>query len=96
MYKYQRVRDLREDADKTQKEIAKILNKQTTVYRNWESGHREIPTHIIIELCKFYNVSADYMLGLTNIKKALPNDKKEKQESKTIKITGYNIEIENL
>ena len=96
MYKYQRVRDLREDNDLTQRDIADILNRQLTVYQRWEAGNREIPTHIIIELCKFYKVSADYMLGLTNIKKALPNDKKEKQESKTIKITGYNIEIKSL
>lgn len=96
MYKYQRIRDLREDADKTQEEIAKILNKQVTVYRRWENGDTEIPTHIVIELCKFYNVSADYILGFTNIKKPLPNDKEEKKESKTIKITGYNINIQNL
>ena len=65
-YIYQRIRDLREDADKTQAEIAKILNTHTTQDRRWETGETEIPVHKIIELCKFYKVSADYILGLTN------------------------------
>ena len=63
---YQRIRDLREDADKTQAELAKILGTHTTQYRRWETGETEIPTHKVIELCKFYKVSADYILGLTN------------------------------
>ena len=74
MYRYQRVRDLREDKDLTQEDIAKILNQHTTTYRRWEAGEREIPTHIIIELCKIYNVSADYILGFTNTLKKLPKD----------------------
>lgn len=63
---YQRIRDLREDKDKTQAEIAKILNTHTTQYRRWETGETEIPVHKLIELCEFYKVSADYILGLTN------------------------------
>ena len=70
MYKYQRVRDLREDKDKTQKDMAKILNTHLTQYRRWESGETEIPAHIIIELCKYYDVSADYILGLNNVLKS--------------------------
>ena len=66
MYTYNRVRDLREDADKTQAEIAKYLNVGTTTYRRWETGEREIPLHIIIELAKKYKVSLDYIAGLTN------------------------------
>ena len=65
-HSYQRIRDLREDADKTQAELAKILNTHTTQYRRWETGETEIPTHKVIELCKFYKVSADYILGLNN------------------------------
>ena len=65
-YLYQRIRDLREDKDKTQADIAKILDTHTTQYRRWELGETEIPAHKIIELCKYYNVSADYILGLTN------------------------------
>lgn len=71
-YEYTRVRDLREDKDKTQAEMAKILKVYTTQYRRWESGETEIPTHIIVELCKYYDVSADYILGFTNTYKALP------------------------
>ena len=66
-YIYHRIRDLREDRDITQAEMAKILHIHTTQYRRWETGETEIPTHKIIELCKFYKVSADYILGLTNI-----------------------------
>ena len=62
---YQRIRDLREDKDKTQAELAQILNTHTTQYRRWETGETEIPTHKVIELCKYYKVSADYILGLT-------------------------------
>lgn len=69
MYHYQRIRDLREDSEKTQEQLAKILGIQTTTYRRWETGERECPTHIIIELSNMYNVSTDYILGLTNIKK---------------------------
>lgn len=62
-YEYQRIRDLREANDKTQAEIAKMLNVYTTTYQRWERGDTEIPTHIIVNLCKYYNVSADYILG---------------------------------
>lgn len=65
-YFYQRIRDLREDSDKTQAEMAEILNTHTTQYRRWETGETEIPAHKVIELCKFYKVSADYILGITN------------------------------
>ena len=66
MYIYNRVRDLREDEDKTQAEIAKYLKVGTTTYRRWETGEREIPLHIMIELAKRYKVSLDYIAGLTN------------------------------
>ncbi len=72
MYIYPRVRDLREDADLSQAQVAERLGKQTTTYRRWESGETEIPVHIIKELCILYNVSADYILGFTNDKTALP------------------------
>lgn len=68
MYIYNRVRDLREDEDKTQAEIAKYLNVGTTTYRRWEIGEREIPLHIIIKLAQKYKVSLDYIAGLTNKK----------------------------
>ncbi len=63
-YIYQRIRDLREDSDKTQADIAEVLNTHTTQYRRWETGETEIPVHKIIELCKYYKVSSDYILEL--------------------------------
>ena len=63
---YRRIRDLREDNDLTQKEMAKELNCSQQVYSNYELGQRDIPTDILIKLAKFYNVSADYILGISD------------------------------
>ena len=63
---YQRIRDLREDHDLKQKDMAKILNCSQQVYSNYELGQRDIPTEILIRLSQYYNVSVDYLLGLTN------------------------------
>lgn len=92
----QRIRDLREDSEKTQEDIAKLLKTTAQYYGQYEMNKRPLTIEHLKTLCKFYNVSADYILGFTNIKKPLPDDKKEKKESKTIKITGYNINIQNL
>lgn len=59
---YRRVRDLREDNDKTQKEIADVLNMQLTVYRRYESGERELPLWAAIKLANYYNVTLDYLV----------------------------------
>ncbi len=58
------IKDLREDNDKTQKEIAEYLGTTQQVYSRYEKGLNEIPVRHIFALCKFYNVSADYILGL--------------------------------
>lgn len=71
MYFYQRIRDLREDKEKTQKEIAEMLNMKPQQYARYESGAREIPLHHLITLAKFYNVSLDYLAGLIQTPKAL-------------------------
>ncbi len=63
---YHRVRDLREDHDLKQKELAEFLNCSQQVYSNYELGQRDIPTEILIRLSEFYHVSVDYLLGLTN------------------------------
>ena len=63
---YKRIRDLREDNDLTQKQLAATLNCSQQVYSNYELGQRDIPTDILIKLSKFYNVSTDYILGLTD------------------------------
>ena len=63
MCTYPRVRDMREDHDKTQKDIANMLNMQLTVYQRYERGERELPLWAAIKLAKFYNVSLDYLVG---------------------------------
>lgn len=70
----QRLRDLREDRDITQETIAKVLNTSQGYYSKYELGIREIPLHHIITLCKYYNVSADYLLGFTDTYQSLPNE----------------------
>ncbi len=59
---YRRVRDLREDNDKTQKEIAELLNMQLTVYQRYERGERELPLWAAIKLADFYEVALDYLV----------------------------------
>ena len=71
MQYYPRLRDLREDMDLTQDELVKILNMHKTTYTNYEQGKREPPFDLIIKLAKLYNVSIDYITGLTNIKREL-------------------------
>ena len=63
---YQRIRDLREDKDLKQRELAEILNCSQRVYSNYELGQRDIPTDILIKLSQFYNVSSDYILEISN------------------------------
>lgn len=63
---YRRIKDLREDHDFTQKELAKMLNCSQQVYSNYELGQRDIPTDILIKLSVLYNVSTDYILGISN------------------------------
>ena len=63
---YRRIRDLREDKDLTQKQMAKELNCSQQVYSNYELGQRDIPTDILIKLSAFHDVSVDYILGITN------------------------------
>ncbi len=61
-----RMRDLREDHDKTQQEIAEILGTSQTMYARYERGANELPIRHLIALCQYYNVSADYILGLSD------------------------------
>lgn len=69
---YQRIRDLREDKDMNQTQIAKILGTSLTVYSRYERNERKLPIDHLIKLCYFYNISADYILGFTNEQKPLP------------------------
>ena len=63
MFVYPRVRDLREDSDKTQKQIAELLNMQLTVYQRYERGERELPLWAAIKLADYYNITLDYLVG---------------------------------
>ena len=65
---YPRLRDLREDHDLSQKELAKIIGMSQTGYSKYETGENDIPTIILIKLSRFYGVSIDYLLGETNEK----------------------------
>ena len=60
-----RMRDLREDSDLTQKEIAEILGTSQTMYARYERGANEMPIRHLIKLCRFYGVTSDYLLGLS-------------------------------
>ena len=63
---FRRIRDLREDHDYTQIDLANYLHMHRTVYRRYESGEREIPAWALIKLAELYKVSTDYILGLTD------------------------------
>ncbi len=62
-----RIKELREDNDYTQEQIAKILNCKQNTYHQYESGKRQIPLEALKKLCIFYNVSADYILELPDL-----------------------------
>ena len=71
-YKYVKLlRDLREDNDLTQREIASYLGTSQTMYARYERGANELPIRHLISLCKYYNVSTDYLLGFTSSKRKL-------------------------
>lgn len=63
-----RIKDLREDADLTQKRIADYLHIKQNTYSQYENGHRQIPIEVLIKLARFYNTSIDYLVGETNNK----------------------------
>ena len=67
-----RLRDLREDQDKTQQQIADVLNMHRSVYRRYESGQRETPAWVVVKLADYYHVSTDYLLGRTDVQKPYP------------------------
>lgn len=68
---YNRLKDMREDNDKSQKEIAELLGTTQPQYSRYELGERELPMHHFITLAKYYNVSLDYLAGLINTPRSL-------------------------
>ena len=69
---YQRIRDLREDSDMNQTQVAKYLEMSQTGYSKYETGENDIPTQVLIKLARLYDTSIDYLLGETNIRKRYP------------------------
>ena len=72
-----RMRDLREDSDKTQQQIAEVLGTSQTMYARYERGANEMPIRHLVKLCNYYGVSADYLLGRSDVK----NQNKKKRTS---------------
>ena len=70
---YRRIRELREDKDLNQTQVAKVLSMSQTGYSKYETGENDVPTAVLISLSKFYNVSIDYILGLTDQKERYPS-----------------------
>lgn len=73
---YARIRNLREDADLTQTQMADYLQCSQRVYSNYERGDVDVPTRILIELAKYHKVSTDYLLGLTDESEPYPASRK--------------------
>ena len=73
---YRRIRDLREDADLRQKDIAEYLQCTQVSYSHYELGKRDIPTDVLIRLAAYYNTSTDYLLGLTDVREPYPAGRK--------------------
>lgn len=77
---YQRLKDLREDMEMNQEQIGKIIKTTGNYYGDYENGKRDIPTNRMITLAKYYNVSMDYITGLTNDKGGLHEISKEERK----------------
>ncbi len=72
---YRRIRDLREDSDLRQKDLAEYLHCTQVCYSQYETGKRDIPTRVLILLAAFYRTSTDYLLGLTDQREPYPQGK---------------------
>lgn len=82
---YKRIKDLREDRDLKQSEIAKILNTTQSYYAQYENGKRQIPFERMVDIAEFYDVSLDYIAGRTNDKKGLSKSNMSVEETDIIK-----------
>ena len=86
MAKYNRIKDLREDSDKTQQELADYLGTSSQHYGKYELGHAEIPFERAIALAKYYGVSLDYLAGLTNSKKGMSKGELTEKQQRLLDI----------
>ena len=69
-----RLKDLREDSDMSQSQIAEFLHMKQNTYSQYENGKRQIPLEMLIKIAVFYNVSVDYILGITDVKDPYPRN----------------------
>ena len=69
---YGRIRDLREDRDLTQTQLAQVLHCSQRIYSNYERGDVDVPTEVLIQLARFHDTSVDYLLGLTDQREPYP------------------------
>lgn len=74
---YRRIRDIREDNDLLQKDLASVLKCSQVCYSYYENGTRDIPTDVLIRLARYYNTSIDYLLGLTEVIEPYPRVKND-------------------
>lgn len=74
---YERIRNLREDSDIKQKDMAAYLKLHQTTYSSYELGKLNIPIYILVDLAKFYHTSVDYLIGLTDVRTPYPPAKKK-------------------
>lgn len=72
---YPRLRDLREDSDKNQTQLAELLGMSQTGYSKYETGENDVPVAVLIKLSEIYKTSVDYLLGLTDVKAPYPRKK---------------------
>ncbi len=82
---YQRIRDLREDSDTSQEVVARLLNVSQTTYSRYETGNLDIPSQSLIKLAVHYAISIDYLVGLTDCKKAYPRGNQYKRIKADVK-----------
>lgn len=75
--KFQRIQDMRTDADLSQRELSEILHISQRSYSHYETGSRNIPIEMLIRLANYYDTSIDYLVGRTDVKKSSPRTKKE-------------------
>lgn len=95
--KFSRIKDLREDLDLTQVQVAEKLGLYTTTYQRYERGENEIPFYMAIEIAKFYNVSLDYLAGITDNPRTLngvPFQISKKVKMRDVNINGKNNKFE--
>lgn len=95
--KFSRIKDLRNDLDLTQVQVAEKLGLYTTTYQRYERGENEIPFYMAIEIAKFYNVSLDYLAGITDNPRTLngaPFQISQKVKMRDVNINGKNNKFE--